>query len=332
MSYVCNQDKLLCKIFCKNKRLNLELESASSKIATLRSTHDDMSAKSCDNCNMIMVNYADLCLVHSYITSLLNGTILELREFKGHSTLLGACTTCPLLRSDLEVVAIEIKNLKHKLDHSSCYTVLSPPCEARVSLKDKLFHAIKENTELQHEVAYLTVHLEKTILNEKIIEEDLISVEECGTKSTYKLGIGFKRCEKKDEKSAPKFVPSSNYHKEEEALKPTKTRYSSNPKPSFILKRGVRKEFPKPREEAFVCMFCDRAGHLDEFCFRRKRIEKRRFEYVRNSYHNDLFDLSPRSYSCVLPNSYSRTSPRTFSRALSRFCHGPNHRSYDFGS
>jgi hypothetical protein len=34
---LCNQDKLLCKIFCENKRLNLELESASSEIATLRS-------------------------------------------------------------------------------------------------------------------------------------------------------------------------------------------------------------------------------------------------------------------------------------------------------
>jgi hypothetical protein len=32
---LCNQDKLLCKIFHENKKLNLELESASSEIATL---------------------------------------------------------------------------------------------------------------------------------------------------------------------------------------------------------------------------------------------------------------------------------------------------------
>jgi hypothetical protein len=32
---LCNQDKLLCKIFRENKKLNLELESASSEIATL---------------------------------------------------------------------------------------------------------------------------------------------------------------------------------------------------------------------------------------------------------------------------------------------------------
>jgi hypothetical protein len=34
----------------------------------------------------------------------------------------------------LKATAVEIKDLKHKLDHSSRYTVLSPPCEAYVSL------------------------------------------------------------------------------------------------------------------------------------------------------------------------------------------------------
>jgi hypothetical protein len=180
---------------------------------------------------------------------------------------LGACTSCPLVRSDLEAAAVEVKDLKHKLDHSSRYTILSPPCEACVSLKGKLIHATKKNTELQQEVAYLIARLEKTALSEKMIEEDLSRVEESATKSTYRLGVGFERCEKKGEKSTLKFVPSSSYHKEEEALKPTKAHYPSNPKPSFNPKREVRKETPKPREEAFVCMFCGRAGHLDEFCF-----------------------------------------------------------------
>jgi hypothetical protein len=30
-----------------------------------------MNAKSCDNCNMIMVNYADLWLVHSHVARIL---------------------------------------------------------------------------------------------------------------------------------------------------------------------------------------------------------------------------------------------------------------------
>jgi hypothetical protein len=108
-----------------------------------------MSAKPCDRCIMIMVNYVDLWLIHSHVAGLLDSARLEFRELKAHSTLLGACTSCPMLRSDLEAAAIEIKDLRYKPDHSSRYTVLSPPCEVCVSLKGKLLHATKENTELQ---------------------------------------------------------------------------------------------------------------------------------------------------------------------------------------
>jgi hypothetical protein len=130
---LCNQDKLLGKVFCKNKKLNLELESAFSEIASLQSMHDDMSAKLCDRCTMIMVNYVDLRLIYSHVAGLLDSATLELRELKARSTLLGACISCTMLRSDLEAAAVEIKDLKHKLDHSSSYTILSPLCEACVS-------------------------------------------------------------------------------------------------------------------------------------------------------------------------------------------------------
>jgi hypothetical protein len=156
-----------------------------------------MSAKPCYNCTMIMINYAYLWLLHSQVASLLDGARLELRVLKARYTLLGACTTCPLLRPNLQSSAVEIKDVKHKLDHSSRYTILSPLCKTCVSLKGKLFHATKENTELKQEVAYLTVHFEKTKLSEKMIEKDLSWVEESATKSTYRLGVGFEKCEDK---------------------------------------------------------------------------------------------------------------------------------------
>jgi hypothetical protein len=221
-----------------------------------------------------------------------------------------------LLKSDLEACSVDIKELKHKLDHSSRYSVLSPMCEMCSSLNDKLFHATKENTELKQEVAYMTSHLERTVVSEQMIEDDLNRVEGSVTKSTYKLSVRFEGCEDKGEKSAPKFVPRSNYHKEEETIKSTKTHYPSNPKPSFNPKRQVRKETPKPREKSFICIFYDRVDHLDEFCFHRKRIEKRRLEYARNSYRNEFID-----FLC-----------HTYSHAPSHFFHGPNHRSYGFGS
>jgi hypothetical protein len=86
----------------------------------------------------------------------------------------------------------------------------------------------------------------------------------------------------------------------------------------------VKRESPKPREEAFVCMFYGRAGHLDEFCFRQKRTEMRGFEYDRNSYRDECFVFPPRSYSRALAH--------TSSRALPQFSHELNHRSYGFGS
>jgi hypothetical protein len=85
-----------------------------------------------------------------------------------------------------------------------------------------------------------------------MIEEDFSHVEESATRSTYKLGVGFERCEERVGRSAPKFIPSSNYHQEDKTIKCTKTHYPSNPKSSFKPKREVRKETPKLREEPFV--------------------------------------------------------------------------------
>jgi hypothetical protein len=172
---LCNQDKLFCKVFCENKKLNQELENSFMKLL-LFGQCTMMSAKPYDNYRMIIVNYADLWLVHAKVASQFDDVKLELRELKAHSILLGAYTSCPLLRSNLEASAFEIKDLKHKLDYSSRYNVLSPPCEMCGSLKGKLFHAIKENTELKQEIAYLTSHNERTVLSEKMIENDLSRV------------------------------------------------------------------------------------------------------------------------------------------------------------
>jgi hypothetical protein len=79
-------------------------------------------------------------------------------------------------------------------------------------------------------------------------------------------------------------------------------------------------------------MFCGCASHLNEFCFRRKRIKKSHFEYAINSYCDEFSDFPPRSYSHAPPHSYYRASPHTSSRALPQFSHGPNHCSYGFGS
>jgi hypothetical protein len=135
---LCSQDKLLCRVFCENKDLNLKLENYFAEIASLQSMHNDMSAQPCENYNMIMVNYADLWIVHTQVASQLNGAKLELKELKARSLLLAVCTSCPMLKSDLEVCSIKIKELKQRLDHSSRYKVFSPPCVVCGTLKGNL--------------------------------------------------------------------------------------------------------------------------------------------------------------------------------------------------
>jgi hypothetical protein len=136
---LCNQDRFFARFFVRIKRCD------SSEIASLRSVHDDMSAKPCDNCNMIMVNYVDLWLVHPHVASLLNGARLELRELRACFTLLGAWTTCPLLRYDLEASVIEIKDLSTNLI-IILITMFYPLRVKRVSLSRVRFSMLPKRT------------------------------------------------------------------------------------------------------------------------------------------------------------------------------------------
>jgi hypothetical protein len=43
---------------------------------------------------------------------------------------------------------------------------------------------------------------------------------------------------------------------------------------------------------------------LDQFCFRRKRMEKRHVNYARNSYHDEFIDFLPH-FSSHVPSHFS---------------------------
>jgi hypothetical protein len=109
---LCSQDKLLYRFFHENKDLNLKLENSFAEIASFESMHNDMSAQPYENCNIIMVNYANLMIVYTQVASQLKGAKLEPKERKARSLLLDGCTSCPMLKSDLEACSIEIKEHK----------------------------------------------------------------------------------------------------------------------------------------------------------------------------------------------------------------------------
>jgi hypothetical protein len=85
--------------------------------------HNDMSAQSCENFNMTMVNYADLLIVHTQVSSQLKGAKLELKELKAHSLLLGACLECLKLKLELDARSLKVKELETKLLRKSRVSV-----------------------------------------------------------------------------------------------------------------------------------------------------------------------------------------------------------------
>jgi hypothetical protein len=331
--------RLLIDVCREKNYFNVKLDGSHIDVPPFKSLHNDMSDNDCDFCLVVMEDHPKSQNVYAQVASQFESTICELDELKARPSLLCAYLECPKLKHELNVRSRNVKKLETKLLEKSHVSVSSSSCEGCVSLKGKLVHATNENIMPVQDVAYLTLRLERTKLSEKIIEDDLSRVDECVTCSIHKLGLGYERCEDKGEIST-KFVPSSTYNDEEEILKAKQISYPPNSKSSFNPKRCVKRESSKPREEASIYIFCGYAGHLDEFYFRRKRIERRRVNYARDSYHDELFDLPPRSYSRVLPRSYSRASshtfshtlPCTFSRTLPQFTYGPNHHSYSLGS
>jgi hypothetical protein len=89
-----------------------------------------------------------------------------------------------MLKSDLEACSIEIKEFKQKLDSSSRYKIFSPRCEVCGTLKGKLLHATKENSEVQQEGAYLSSHLERIMLKSDL-EACSIEIKELKQKIDY---------------------------------------------------------------------------------------------------------------------------------------------------
>jgi hypothetical protein len=85
--------------------------------------HNDMSAQSCENFNMTMVNYVDLLIVHTQVSSQLKGAKLELKELKAHSLLLGAYLECLKLKLELDARSLKVKELETKLLRKSRVSV-----------------------------------------------------------------------------------------------------------------------------------------------------------------------------------------------------------------
>jgi hypothetical protein len=85
-----------------------------------------MCAQPCENCNMIMVIYADLMIVHTQVASQLKGAKLELKELKARSLLLGVCLECPKLKLEFDARSLKVKEVETKLLQKAHVSITSP--------------------------------------------------------------------------------------------------------------------------------------------------------------------------------------------------------------
>ncbi|WVZ63710.1 hypothetical protein U9M48_013319 [Paspalum notatum var. saurae] len=89
---------------------------------------------------------------------------------------------------------------------------------------------------------------------------------------TSGFGFGFGECSTSGEKSAPIKIKTAPTQPE---LKPKGKKPVQQPEPpKATLPKTKSQPNPVPRRPVYHCEFCQRNGHLEEFCFRRKRVER----------------------------------------------------------
>jgi hypothetical protein len=125
-----------------------------------------------------------------------------------------------------------------------------------------------------------------------MIEDDLSRVEESEIKSTYKLCVEFEKCDNKGEKRACKFIPTSNYHKEEEIIKSIKTDYARNSyrdEFSDFLPCSYSRASSRTCSSALSRFSHGPNHHLDGFGSRENNFVPRHFGYGPHPHHDDRF-------------------------------------------
>jgi hypothetical protein len=121
----------------------LSLRILFSEIASLRSVQNDISAKPCNNCKMIMVNYADLWLIYSHAASLLDSAKLELRKLIPHCLVLVLAVSCLDLIWRLRPLRLNILSINLFILLVTLFYLL---CVKHVSLSSVSFSMLPKRT------------------------------------------------------------------------------------------------------------------------------------------------------------------------------------------
>jgi hypothetical protein len=242
---------------------------------------------------------------------------VEVAELKSRPALLGACTSCPILHGKIDVMHAYTISLEAKLKEpipTSCST-----CELHALKNLELPHYVDrlqdENDELRKMMGWLSGHeprLRMMIEAYKCYDGQALGLKKIGECN----GVGGEKiC---DIQAPPKtyqknaYVPKPNPLRNkldttpdplifpqstDDFQKPIK--FKSNMGNVFFGKESEKSSEEKPVEKSngekasehpqpkpkhklmlFHCDYCERDGHKDEFCFKKKREERMSKEWA----------------------------------------------------
>jgi hypothetical protein len=288
----------------KEKVIELEslLVDARAQIGSLKSAPIVTSEPECTDCSTFLGELTVLKEKYASKVEELDVLRVELDEMKSRPSLLGACTSCPVLHEKLDVSLAYARSLEAQL--KAPIPTICSTCELNVVKNMELAHYVDrlqdENDELRQLMGWLSGHEPQLrIMIEAFKRQD---GEALGAK---KVGEG------SGESDVPE--PPKTHHKNAFVPKPNhlRNRLDTTPNPpvfppqtnnfqepikfksvlgnEFFGKKGEKpseektgeekpepKENPKPKPKpkSFYCEHCGRDGHLAEFCFKKKHEER----------------------------------------------------------
>jgi hypothetical protein len=340
-----NRDDMLREAKKMRKELRASLEDAMTRVAEIDTQNldakleiDSLKASpivsdqvECSDCPIFLADLAMFKEKHASKCEELYVLRVEVAELKSRTTLLGACTSCPVLHGKIDEIHAYIVSLEAKLKEpvpTSCST-----CELHTLKNLELAHYVDrlqdENDELRKMMGWLSGHEPQlTMMMESYKRQDGrgFKSENIGESS----GEG-------EEKIGDILAPPKTYHKNAYVPKPNPllNKLDTNPDPpifphftndfqksiKFISTLGevfFGKESgraseekpieklsgekpneqphpkPKPKPIRFHCGYCGRDGHKEEFCFKKRREERMAKEWAnKDKYHPSSGVLEP---------------------------------------
>ncbi|XP_025801382.1 uncharacterized protein LOC112880857 [Panicum hallii] len=168
---VDKQNKILARLKADHDRISAELKIL--KDAT-------PAAVECEECSIHMVSISELQSKHAVLVDKFDCAKIELEELRSRSVLLGACATCPILQTELNVAKCHIV----QLEKHTCPVL--PECLTCPTFVAEISILKKDNAALEEENTHL-----RTILGWCSVREPQIGMTIAQIKRGEHFGVGY---------------------------------------------------------------------------------------------------------------------------------------------